>query len=345
MKAKILAKYGLKSPLTAVMALGNKQAVCLSNWGRSVFTFSNGETHHINFNDEKAILAGYADKHKSRPEHWPPNEEEFEYFFPKSENQGAIFAYKQGFGIVYTDTVYLCSHIKEPITHIPISKPLLPHPEHSHLIREPLLASYIADTNQVIVILSDYHCPQVGRTIGKLAIKKNNAVWGSQISEVDFHKLEFAAKPFWKLFNFVEQVTTGSDKEPQIGSIFAISDQEILVNAVRARMLQDINNYAYSALGVIQTKGNMDLIKVLPIGRALFTSDKENLLINAEREEESSKLLFCNKQGDLLNTLILTQEMLDPIKTFDIIFDKTGDELWIVDTYSGYVNHYQLIMN
>jgi len=345
MKAQILAKYDLKCPLTAVMAFGNKQAVCLSNWGRSIFTLFDGVTCHTNFNDKKAILAGYGDKHKSRPDHWPPNEEEFEYFFPKSENQGAIFAYKQGFGIVYNDSVYLCSDIKDPLTCLPISNTLAPHSKHSHLTHNPLLASYIADTNQVIVVLSDYHCPQIGRTIGKLTIKEDSAIWDSQVFEVDFHKLEFVAKPLWKVFNLVEEVLEGSGKEPQIGSILAINDQEILVNAVRSRMLQDISNYSYSALGLLQAKGNMDLIKVLPIGRTLFSSDKENLLINIERGEENSKLLFCNTKGESLNTLILTQEMLNPIGSFDMVFDKKGDELWIVDTYSGYVNHYQLTMD
>jgi hypothetical protein len=195
MQAQILAQYSLNGPLTHVVALGGGRAVCLSNWGRSAFVFSSDTIRHIHLNEKQELINyGAIRQRRGWPDHWPPDQEGGEFFFPSGHDHSALFAYEQGFGAVYDNAVYLCRDIESSITYLPITKLLPPHHKHSHFSRSPVVASYILNSHQLTLALSEYHCAAHGKMIGKLNIEADSAAWDDQLYDLDFQELESKIK-------------------------------------------------------------------------------------------------------------------------------------------------------
>lgn len=338
MQAQFIAQYSLNGPLTHLVALPDGRAVCLSNWGRSVWTLADSASVHVNLNDSRDLINyGAIRQHRGWPDHWPANEEEGEFFFSSKHDCGALFNYQHNFGIAYDNAVYLWDNTVKSLSYLPITKLLPPHPQWSHFLRNPLVASYIPDSHEIAVILSEYATGN-GKVYGKITLEEGSAFWNDQLYDLDFQMIESNVK-YDPRFN-----ESKSMFEQEIGSILAVGGQELLVNSVKGYTLIGSPEFcAYSALGKINTSPNVELLQAFPIGRALFASDRQTLLLRVLPPNDTPQLLFYNLQGVCRDTLLLTEEIIGKVTPFSMIFDKVSDDLWLADTFSGHVTHCRLI--
>jgi hypothetical protein len=338
MQAQIIAQYSLNGPLTHIVALPDSGAVCLSNWGRSVFILFEGAVQHIHLNAGQPLINyGVIRQRRGWPSRWPPNEENGEFFFPSKHDCGALFNYHQSFGVAYDNALYLWDNIQKSASYLPITKLLPPHPQWSHFLRHPLQASYIADNHQIVTILSEY-ATHIGNAVGRMTIEENSAFWNDELYDIDFQEVETQIS-YDPRFNQSKTMY-----EQQIGSILAVDDQQLLVNAVKGYMLVGSPEFcAYNVLGQLNTSSRLELLKHLPVGRSIFASDRQTLLVRVLPPNNTPQLLFCDLNGACHNSLLLTEQVIGNGTPFNMIYDKLNDDLWLADTFNGHITHCQLI--
>lgn len=323
-KATLTHEYTVGRTPGDILALPNGVAIILSGRHRYVYVLEGGQSHEVPLSDPGA------------PEHSLDVEN---HIF----HQGALFAYGQGFGAIYADTVYLW---KTPTPGPPTStrrmeRPTLPplkraslwttrkgetlwieQPRRPHYLA-PLAASAAPGEPRIVALLNAEGALYAGRYLAWLRLTETTATWEDYPHQLSFDDFATVARPQY-------EYSRDEHLYPAIIDVLALSATSVRVHSVGKPRRYAVYGMDFSALAEVDDRWTSRPVATLDRGFGRFSADRRWLLLQGLRGKPRLSIYTADGQSRRRN--LLDDNILGHVREHFYEWTCWGETLWLTDT-------------
>jgi hypothetical protein len=327
--ATLTREYAVTCEPGDILALPHEGAILLSRWDRSLYVLQDGQIHEVPLTDPMASKHSLAvDNH--------------------TFHQGALFPYRDGFGALFADTIYLweIAAPRQPDLTLHMDRPTVP-PEriaspwpsrtgetiwidrpHQPQRLAPLAASAVPDQPEstIVALLNGPGALYEGRYLARLSLTDGAAVWEDRPHDLAYDDFAALVRPAYE-YPRDERLFS------EIIDLLSLSATTVRVHSVGKPKRYAAYGMDFSALADVDGQWTSTPIATLDRGFGTFSTDRRWLLLQGLRGKP--RIRFYTVDGHAGGRLNLGDNVMGHVQNVLLRVDLSGETLWLTDTYGA----------